>query len=157
MSNSSSSSFVCSISGEAVEVQDLDFKSSGLARCSAGHVFKEEYLVNEEGANPTRNQMLEALDKITDSKKECNAYRIMSDAHLKEAYDEKVASEGNYCGGDYPVSRCPICTMNAITDADLVKYFLKENNMTRMELVDILRTQFNDNIVKFQGYINKKK
>jgi hypothetical protein len=155
VSNSSSSSFICDISGEDIEVYDLDFKSSGLCRCTAGHVFKEEYLFESYKHCISHKEMFNKLIEITDSKKECQYYQKLNDIELRKVYDEKIKSNGNPIGGDYPANCCPICSINVITDADLVKYFLKKFNVSREDISKDIRVFFGGSFIKFQSYIKE--
>lgn len=55
VSNSSSSSYICEISGEVESGYDAGMRELGFCQCEKGHIFKEEYL------KPTD---IEEIDKI---------------------------------------------------------------------------------------------
>jgi hypothetical protein len=47
VSNSSSSSFICDVSGAVESGWDLSLSEAGMYECKAGHTFCEDYLLNE--------------------------------------------------------------------------------------------------------------
>lgn len=47
VSNSSSSSFICDITGEEVQGMDLSLDNAGMYGCEDGHYFLEEFLIGE--------------------------------------------------------------------------------------------------------------
>lgn len=55
VSNSSSSSFICDVSGETVEGMDLCLEEAGMYECEHGHVFFEEYLIDADGLDEAQN------------------------------------------------------------------------------------------------------
>lgn len=154
VSNSSSSSFVCLISGEAVEVHDGCFWDAGLSKCINGHIFQKQFLVPWTPEFPSKAEMLAQLESVTDSKRECMRFHEMKDVELKMVYTKKFGTaEGGY---ECNANECPICTMTRVTDADLVKYFIKQSKFkTREALVKSLRDEFGG-VVGFQRYINAK-
>jgi len=48
ISNSSSTSFVCDVSGEIVSGQDYGLEEAGMLECEEGHTFLEEYALCDE-------------------------------------------------------------------------------------------------------------
>lgn len=47
VSNSSSSSFICDVTGEDVSGRDMCLSDAGMCECENGHTFLDEYLVGE--------------------------------------------------------------------------------------------------------------
>lgn len=47
VSNSSSSSFICDITGEEVQGYDMGVREAGMYGCENGHYFLEEFLIGE--------------------------------------------------------------------------------------------------------------
>ena len=155
VSNSSSSSYVCDITGEAFEVQDSCFRDAGLCQCPNGHVFKLEFLLPLKNEFPPREKMLADLDEITDSKAECAQFRKFGFEQLREKYSEEIM---NIEGDDYycKISQCPLCTLTRITDSDLLTYIFKTGKATREIWLAGIRTQFGTDYEAFKKYINSK-
>lgn len=141
VSNSSSSSYVCDVTGEAFEVHDGCFRYAGLVRCVNGHIFKEEFLVQWEPEYPDRDTMWTKLDEVTDSKKECAEYRKMGLEKLRKVFTEKVL---NYADDSYEVhqNQCPICTMAHVKDSDLIMVLLAKHGITRNQVIEEIRERF---------------
>jgi len=151
VSNSSSSSYVCDVSGEAFEVQDGCFWDAGLCQCKNGHTFQKKFLVPWEKPVVTRKDMLAKLESITDSKRECQRFQEMSDAALQAVYAEKCE---DYTGYASNVNECPICTMTRLSDKDLIAYLLRRDGVDRGAVENQIRSQF-ESYAQFQRYIKK--
>jgi len=115
VSNSSSSSFVCLVSGEVEGGYDMSLSEAGMCECVNGHVFCEQYRL----VKPPVVQGLDIEDHDEDD----------------ELYDE----DPNY---EVPANQCPICTLNKITDTDLLVYAIKKNNWDRKQIEANLRADF---------------
>ena len=147
VSNSSSSSYVCEITGKPFEIWDECFDGN-LRRCIKGHIFQEEFLVSWDGGYPSREKMLEKLDDVTDSKEECKQFREMPGDELKVAYDQSFKSKG-----DCNIDECPICTMTRISSDELLLFLLKKAKLTREKAEELIRHKFKRNFVQFKNYI----
>lgn len=141
VSNSSSSSYVCDVSGEAFEVYDGCFWDAGLAQCTKGHIFRKEFLVEWERPYPSPEEMLQILDEKIDSKRECANLRSLTIDQLKERF--LVETEG-YPTNQCHVNECPVCTMTYIKSTELVDYLLKQTKQTREEILMSIRRRFSD-------------
>jgi len=83
VSNSSSSSFICMVSGECEGGYDLTLKDAGMVECNAGHLFYSHYVVQfidadklsendffrymDENIIPSENCPICTLTHITDN------------------------------------------------------------------------------------------
>lgn len=154
VSNSSSSSFVCCLSGEVFEVCDNRFRDFGLVSCKHGHVFKEEFALPDERKLPDRDEMIETLQERIDSKRECAEIEFLDDEELQERYQEDVLdSEDRHFIDE---AHCPICTMNRIPDSELLNYLLKKSKSNREKLAQEIRLIFNSNHDRFLDFILNK-
>ena len=155
VSNSSSSSYVCDVSGEAFEVQDACFRDAGLAQCEAGHYFQTQFLVPFTPEYPTREVMWAKLESVTDSKRECLRYREMGTHELQQAYAKKFL---NGRREDYVrPQECPLCTMAKVKDTHLVNYLLKKQGITREQLITQIREEFATSFTAFEKWIESSK
>lgn len=151
VSNSSSSSYVCDITGEAFEVQDACFRDAGLAQCEAGHYFQTRFLVPYTPSYPTKEVMLNSLCEVTDSKRECLRFLEMNEFELQQAYAKKFLNSRK---DDYVrPQECPLCTMNKVRDTHLVTYLLKKQGITREQLIAQIREEFTNNFPAFERWI----
>ena len=150
VSNSSSSSYVCDVSGEAFEVSDGCFWDVGLCNCKAGHVFQKKFLVPWVPEYPSRDEMLAKLDSMTDSKRACEAFRVLKDHELKTKYAKFfMGGEGGY---ETNVNQCPICTLTNLGDDMLLNYVLGKTGGTRATLISEIKDEF-VNYEAFQRFI----
>lgn len=99
VSNSSSSSFICCVSNESVEIDDsCDIGDYGLVRCENNHVFFTEYVVNKENLN--------------------------DDSYTQNKYEEIVLKEC-HC----PLCSLSIIKDNVLLDYILFKYSLNKETL----------------------------
>ena len=150
VSNSSSSSYVCDITGEAFEVNDGCFWDVGLRHCVNGHTYKEEFALASIAENLTKDDMLKALEERTDSKRECKRLRDLTIDELRAEYREVTGTDGE----EVPENCCPICTLNEVPIPLLVAYLLKEARATRKETTEIIKHRFGT-FDKFAKYISQ--
>jgi len=151
VSNSSSSSYVCDVTGEAFEVQDSCFRDAGLSQCKAGHYFQTQFLIPFTPEYPTREVMWAKLESVTDSKRECLRYREMHLLDIQKAYAKKFLNARN---DDYASPQeCPLCSMAKIKDTHLVNYLLKKQGITREKLIAQIREEFTTNFSAFERWI----
>ena len=93
VSNSSSSSFVCEITGEAFEICDGNFSDSALQKCRNGHIFKSEFEIPFVPNYPSQSEMVKELQELTDSKRETALIAGLSLSQLKAKWLEKYNKE----------------------------------------------------------------
>lgn len=113
VSNSSSSSFICDVSGEVISGYDMSLYEADMYECQNGHTFCRYYIING-------NEF---------EKKFCD--------ENSDEFDEDM-SDGYEISPEY----CPICTMKEIKKDDAVKYLLKVNNMSQEDLSNIIKAKF---------------
>ena len=154
VSNSSSSSFVCEITGEAFEICDGNFSDSALQKCRNGHIFKSEFEIPFVPNYPSQSEMVKELQELTDSKRETALIAGLSLSQLKAKWLEKYNKEEDYDGEINP-NRCPICTMKHLPDSDIAKFLLKKGGWTKDQLMTEIRKEFG-NYDTFRRYLTSK-
>lgn len=112
VSNSSSSSFICDVSGYTTSGWDMGLTEAGMFECENDHVFLEKYLVKDS----------KELEDIS-----------------KEKWDEDYIYEYRY---SVPSSFCPICTFGAVSDEDLIDYLQKTTGKGREDILEEIKKEF---------------
>jgi len=150
VSNSSSSSFVCEITGEAFEVRDGCFWEVDLCQCKNGHIFKKKFLVPWKPKFPSKEEMLTALDGITDSKRACMRFREMNEFELQAAYAKAFMSGQDEHKSN--VNQCPICTLTLLGDSMLLDFLLKKSHSSRTAVLAQIQKEC-ENFGQLQRYL----
>lgn len=155
VSNSSSSSFICDISGETHSGWDACLSEVGMTECEHGHVFMDEYLLKQPSEcltvekitqdikerindykagierTPSYDYYRERMVKFQDmlvvlnSTKESELQSVIS--HMVEELYEDIRYEA-------PEECCPICQFEEPSQSDLVSYFSKNFKPTKDEV-----------------------
>lgn len=139
VTNSSSSSFVCCISGHTEEGWDLSLEEAEMYECENGHVFCESYLVQE----PTDEDILQAvkthrwygekIDKVFDELEQIESQETISDSdkairdakiqNLKDEIDNYVAEfKDDEMRYELPACCCPVCQFKEADAFELTKF-----------------------------------
>lgn len=144
VSNSSSSSFVCDVSGESYEGWDGDYGDIHECNCLNGHSFASDYLIEISETIPTPDKrafMTENADE-----KETIAFKSVTDEQIEKWWeeddwiDEYENNTDQYW--ELPEQRCPICTFQKPCDRDILTYLLKDTGLTKESILKSLRETF---------------
>lgn len=144
VSNSSSSSFICEVCGEVETGYDMSYDEAGFMMCEHGHVLCQSHI------KPiTIDKAKVLLEKIkSDIKYASDDFLEKEEAdQLQELIDINVASLNCSSFQDYgydelPEEICPICSLEAISDSDILTYILKEHNSTRQFVIEKAKKEF---------------
>lgn len=118
VSNSSSSSFICDVSGCVESGMNASLSDFEMSRCINGHTFYDQYRVGDQEAD---------CEGMTDEEREAKA-------------DEWGNDWDHY---DMPEKYCPICTMTHFKDDDLFAYMLaKHYSGNKLNLEKEVRNKF---------------
>jgi hypothetical protein len=170
VSNSSSSSFICCISGEAEAGYDCSNSEMGYCQCENGHEFLASYLDGVKLDDP--RDWVKCLDDSMFSDKhsslgwkerhEIERHAMETLIELKEYYGEdiynKVLAEfeddfESFTEVDYNLSAklCPVCSMKEIVSDDMVNYLLKVSGKSAAEIKQEMKDKFSslDELNKF--------
>ena len=131
VSNSSSSSFVCDVSGTALAGYDGEY-GENVCEADCGHSFLEEYLLPEpEGdvvkTTETKRQELMDLFRYSDKTKaklvETANPKIIDEIYEENEEDvEEMLSESD----EVSSARCPLCQFTEINTEDLSAYLMRK-------------------------------
>lgn len=120
VTNSSSTTYVCEISGESETLWDGYRRGCGFVMCENEHTFLEEFVDGEVTPELARAW----IDRASYSKPDTTA---MSDDEALEYCDEHC----DELYSDIPQELCPLCQFKAFSQPDLAKYLEKEYGISR--------------------------
>jgi hypothetical protein len=157
VTNSSSSSYICDVSGSVESGWDLSLEDAQMYQCENSHTFCDDYLIGDlEKATyeEVHSRLVKLINSYEGRDNNDYAMRFLKDnrralASLEENKDDEDAvqeiAESNLEWGDrysVPSSHCPICTMNNLSDSDALKYFLKVSRITKEQVLSGVRDRF---------------
>jgi len=114
VSNSSSCSFVCAVTGEIESGVDVGLEDVAMVQCENEHTFYEDYLVD-----PSKETIDGSGEKLEDWDK-------------------------NYDRWDVPARFCPICNMKHVAKEDMFKYMLKMLDHTNESMEREIKNRFSN-------------
>lgn len=127
VSNSSSSSFTCSVCGDTQSGTDASPSDFEMFCCENGHYVCDEHKV-----------------ALTDKQKEEIIARMAPDTEgddLEEKW-ENFCDNRDSDGEDTLEEECPCCQMKEFDPDDLAAYFYKSRNLTKDDLAKELKSKF---------------
>jgi len=125
VSNSSSSSFVCSVCGVIESGMDASLEDFEMAQCVLDHEFHEGCIESE-------------------------VVKAALMAHFAKADDEDVDEESDDYIDSYelrhavPADGCPVCSMSVLLSEDEAAYLRKKLGMTQEAVLAEIKTAFSD-------------
>ncbi|GAF80417.1 unnamed protein product [marine sediment metagenome] len=158
VSNSSSSSFICEVSGACESGYDAGLSDFEMCECVNGHIFFEKYLLEGLDVQAVKLNLVQQAQKDLDNHdpdKVTPRYEGHTEAlkkwfpECKEDYAKATAWLQSYEGDnvnelidDYaeefdedshvmPAAFCPICSLQHVQDGDLLSYLLAVVGETR--------------------------
>jgi len=171
VSNSSSSSFVCEVSGRIESGMDMSVDEADMFECQNGHVVSNQYrlgsaeeidvedslqeIINLAEDPTTFDQALSVFRGLTGSLYQYGpANKITKDLqNLMVEYKNDgfeaaliqlndILSEVEREDSYVDPKYCPICQMIHIRDEDLLRYLILESGKTRKELESEIKNRF---------------
>lgn len=164
VSNSSSSSFICDVSGEVYSGYDAGLSDFDLMECTNEHIFHESYLVGD----PYEPEILERIlikDVYSNATYDIkDKYKLtwrdeLSAVQKKEANEEaektilEIKERGEWNNilqeckskvrNSIPVECCPICSLTYIKDDTISDYLLNKYNESKEEIKKEIREKYN--------------
>jgi hypothetical protein len=156
VSNSSSSSFICDVSGKTYIGYDCGLEDAEMFECKEGHYFFDNYLVGScdelhkeqvlrdyyynkaktkyEDSNSTFFYKLKPEEKEALVQEEKDLEPELSEDKIQELMDDDYIERY-----EIPSKYCPICTLTHIKDDTLIKFLLKELNQDREQVVNNIK------------------
>jgi hypothetical protein len=128
VSNSSSSSFICSVCGEVESGMDASLSDFGMFECKNGHTVCESHLSKED--KEKFDKMREEVEE-GDEDEEFDVYSV----------DPKL---------------CPVCKLEELPDDLMLQFVLKSHNSSKGEVLEEIRNQFSS-YKEFSDFVGKKR
>jgi hypothetical protein len=146
VSNSSSSSFICDVSGGVESGWDLCLSDSEMAECENGHTFYTHYASFDE---EIKNKIIKRV-----TSEEYKGYYSDEDAVgiIKEADSLDDLFELDDMRYSLFKECCPICSMHNVSSDDRAAYALTLLDMSAKELTKKIKETF-DSYAEFQTAI----
>lgn len=161
VSNSSSSSFVCEVSGTVLTGYNGEYDEL-TAQCDCGHEFLAEYLLPSEeierdiSTEGLRADLLTIFENDEDEAKTKLIQKADEEtiSELSEDYADELESlyESSDEGYDIPSSRCPLCQFKEIQWNDLANYLMTKHNEEYENVLNEIKNKFKT-YKDFQEYI----
>ena len=114
VSNSSSSSFICDVTGRVESGWDITLEEAEMYQCKNGHTFLESYVINKE-------EFDKLISKCSDED--------------SEEFDEDFRYY-------IPAEFCPICTLTHIDDTMVLKYLIAKGRINIDNVIKEIRSDF---------------
>lgn len=153
VTNSSSTCYVCEISGERESGRDMSRQELGFMVCEKGHQFLPKYaIINEDVIKKALEKKLEDYNLKGYGSDE-DACEVIQ--HVREMIEELPGSiqyiiEEDPFGCGVPSEMCPICQMKYISESNMLKFLLKNFESTTMDVVGSMKKRYSsyDEMVK---------
>lgn len=137
VTNSSSTCYVCQVSGERASGMDIDPLDLGVRECFNGHEFMEDYMIGGELTIDEKRELLRAYFTKWDYPSYLTELETADDDWVTDTYPDWIGEHV------VPASHCPICQMTHITDRDMLHYLLCHIPINREEVADKMRERYN--------------
>lgn len=144
VSNSSSSSFVCDISGVSAEGFELSLEEARMYSCENDHTFCDEYLLKNVLIKDKRNYVESDEDLDQEEK---DKVKKLNDTEFKKWYNDTILSRY-----DLPPVFCPLCALLNVADRELLAYLLKKKEITKEDAVKEIQKGFK-NYDEFSNFL----
>ena len=155
VTNSSSTCYVCEISGEKEATgngDDTTRQDLGFMVCEKGHWFKSKYAIQDED---TIRKALENKIKEINSKNHSECEKA---SEIQEMIEELPGSIGYIVEEDpfgcgVPSEMCPICQMEYISEKHILKYLSKSIGFVPEDIVNSMKKRYSsyDEMIKELG------
>jgi hypothetical protein len=150
VSNSSTSSFLCQISGEMLAATDGDYETATCTCDDCGAEFLGEYVkIPDTLENISKEDMIELLGNDYYSKRKVNindSIETIRNAFIE--FVKRAKSGTRHTSINHLV--CPVCQMYDVLDIDLIEYLLRGSGMTRDQVESKMKEEFGGDILKFR-------
>lgn len=160
VTNSSSSSFVCEICGEAEIVEDGDLADAGMCQCENGHEMCEHH-VDDVGFDTNKKLLLRSLNRHlnrikTREKNQSDDLKTivrltdtiefvtnLTEDDMKKDYENEYRFtellDDYDLKGTIPIEVCPLCTHKVVTDCQKIEFALSKLDMSLGQLTEMTR------------------
>jgi len=150
VSNSSSSSYVCDITGNVESGWDMGIEDAEMYQCECGHTFLEEYILEATIENKIAilrktadNYSIDEICIILNAEEITERNKVISLSYLYDSELEKINFDITFYNRyEIPTCLCPICMMEHIPDYSVLHYLVKECGKTKEEVIDEIKKKF---------------
>ena len=168
VSNSSSSSFVCDVSGEIASGWDMSLSDAEMYSCERGHIFCQNYAMCEinELSDETKIRLVaennvsfsydqERPRELRKKEYEENIKNFIDENDfyelIKRFDDDEDYSEEMQYSSEMPAEMCPICSFDVIRANDAVRYLYKKFNTSEEDVKAEIKEKFSsyDELVRY--------
>jgi len=130
VSNSSTTSFTCEITGHTESYWDsVGHREMGFVMCPKEHGFLEEFVLEKEF---TLNEKIECLKLEYQNDWYATNYPDINFDTMNEVEVESLMEEW-FEDWDITTLECPICQMETISERDMIKYLEKTTSISKNE------------------------
>jgi len=162
VSNSSSTSFTCEISGDTESGYDIGMTDAGMYSCRSDHYMCECYV--EEFIEKLAAQGIDAImaampdeddqDMRDALEEEYDAACITQEVSADDLYNMVESMLGDFDGrGALPQGMCPICQLEHVSRPDVIRYLLMCRDCTVEDLRVEIKQRYGGSPADFQDAI----
>ena len=134
VSNSSSSSFTCDVTGDTESGYNASAGDCGMLECVNDHTFVEGYKVNDVPYISRDDRMQMIRDSQGKSYNPAD-WEHLDDIELEDAWRDST-------DGQVREIECPICSFKNVKQADAYKYLMADRGFTEEMLLRELKNKF---------------
>ncbi|HUS51014.1 MAG TPA: hypothetical protein VMZ91_12675 [Candidatus Paceibacterota bacterium] len=149
VSNSSSSSFICSVCKEEVIGRDISLRDAEMVQCKKGHKFCEEHKLREISIEDKINYVLN--DKYVDEESKKLVVK-MNEEEFEDWWEGDGEGYSYEFDNEIPSDCCPICSMKSFDENEMFLYLIKETGKTKEEIKKEIQNKYKD-YEEFKKYI----
>ena len=154
VSNSSSSSYVCCISGNEESGMDMSLDDAGMYQCENGHVFLAEYIENFDEENMKREYVKSRLNKIPDIKwmseeRKAEEIELLNEALAiedEDDFEEFANSNDLFDEYEYSITSnmCPVCTFKHLIPEVIAEFLMLTAHANKSAVSEMIKTDYNN-------------
>jgi len=144
VSNSSSSSFICEVCGNVESGYDASYDDVDFAQCENGHVMCRDHIkpITAEKAKAILKKIKQDTKYVSEEfleQEEADQIDELMSINLSY-FTSGTMSDYGY--DELPEELCPLCSLEALSDGDILTYILKENGSTREFVIKKAKAEF---------------
>jgi hypothetical protein len=171
VTNSSSSSYVCDICGNAESGYDCSPRDFDMSSCIHGHIVCNSHIENKNIQNGKQELIdylkskilyhenrIETGDMKAHNKKWADNYSKALDRAInleEDSYDLEQMLEDYDLNTNITEDDCPLCNLTDVSHEDMSKYLIKQYGLERKALLKEIKKNFNT-YTCFSSYLRGK-
>lgn len=147
VTNSSSSSFVCDITGSTESGWDMCLSEAEMVECTCGHTFYSRFL-EKDVEDLEDKEIMDYLDVYFEDRSYGKDYykewkqELEGQEKLSEETRERIFEYMEWSSGyELPDILCPICSFKVVQTDNLIMYLNKLTSLTKAEAFKIVKEQ----------------